>query len=42
VDVLDLITEQIDHNRRAQNPQASAPSPGAEKVIYRKAGDDWF
>lgn len=38
--------EHIDKNRRTDMqaaPQTAQPSgKGVERVIYRKAGDDWF
>lgn len=47
VDVLDLIREHLDHNRRDRQrlQKIDRPQPrdsGREKVIYRQADDTWF
>lgn len=49
VDVLDLIRDQTEYNRRkrtaAEPPEHRPPEPTnthGERVIYRKADDSWF
>nr|DAD71184.1 MAG TPA: hypothetical protein [Siphoviridae sp. ctkyH28] len=43
VDVLDLISDQIEHNKRTRtadyHPQDNTDG---ERIIYRKADDSWF
>lgn len=46
VDVIDLIKIHLDYSRRTKPQQNTkgpkTPTGSAEKVIYRKAGDNWF
>lgn len=49
VDVLDLIRDQTEYNRRKRtedgHPEHRPPEPTnthGERVIYRKADDSWF
>ena len=43
VDVLDLIKDHMDYNRRKPAAQAATAPPSTQKkVIYRQADDSWF
>lgn len=45
VDVIPLIRQHLDYNRRTRLREAQAgqaPARSGQEIIYRKAGDDWF
>ena len=43
VDVLDLIRDQIEHNKRTRTADYPPQNKtGGGRIVYRKADDSWF